>query len=84
MIRLMIWRWLHRGYQHFLEQDFGWEDKFYLVGVSKPDLNWSYILPGPKDGWGGTGGTSGLRTHNANILFGLQNKTCSRWLEVCG
>ncbi|WP_285057456.1 GH92 family glycosyl hydrolase [Pedobacter ginsengisoli] len=62
------------GYQHFLEQDFGWEDKFYLVGVSEADQNWSYILPGPKDGWGGTGGTSGLRTHNANILFGLQNK----------
>ncbi|HMI03306.1 MAG TPA: hypothetical protein VK541_12525, partial [Pedobacter sp.] len=32
------------GYQHFLEQDFGWEDKFYLIGVSKPDRNWSYIL----------------------------------------
>jgi len=62
------------GYKHFLEKDFGWEDKFFLIGVSKADQDWSYILPGPKDGWGGTGGTSGLRTHNANILFGLQDK----------
>jgi len=71
------------GYKHFLEKDFGWEDKFYLIGVSKPEQDWAYILPGPKDTWGGTGGTSGLRTHNANILFGLQQKpTGSGWKFV--
>jgi len=71
------------GYKHFLEKDFGWEDKFYLVGVSKPERDWAYILPGPKDAWGGTGGTSGLRTHNANILFGLQNQpTGTGWKFV--
>ena len=61
------------GYKHFLDHDFGWEDRFYLVGVSSPEKDWPYVLPGAQDGWGGTGGTSGLRTNNANILFGLAN-----------
>jgi len=59
------------GYKHFLDHDFGWEDRFFLIGFSKPEKDWPYVLPGPKDGWGGTGSTSGLRTHTANILFGL-------------
>ncbi len=59
------------GYKHFLENDFGWEDRFFLVGYSKADKDWPYVLPGPVDGWGGTGGTSGIRTHQGNILFGL-------------
>jgi len=61
------------GYKHFLDHDFGWEDRFFLIGFSKSDKDWPYVLPGPKDGWGGTGGTSGLRTNSANILFGLAN-----------
>jgi predicted alpha-1,2-mannosidase len=59
------------GYKHFLEHDFGWEDRFFLVGYSKAEKDWPYVLPGPGDGWGGTGGTSGIRTHQGNILFGL-------------
>ncbi|WP_208112363.1 GH92 family glycosyl hydrolase [Pedobacter metabolipauper] len=61
------------GYKQFLDHDFGWEDRFFLIGTSKAEKDWSYVLPGPKDGWGGTGHTSGLRTHNANILFALAN-----------
>ncbi|RYE20341.1 MAG: hypothetical protein EOP51_18010, partial [Sphingobacteriales bacterium] len=60
------------GYKDFLNKDFGWEDQFFIVGHSKAETDWSYVLPGPKDGWGGTGPTSGIRTHHANILFGLQ------------
>lgn len=59
------------SYKQFLDHDFGWEDRFFLIGYSKVAKDWPYVLPGPKDGWGGTGGTSGLRTHTANILFGL-------------
>lgn len=33
-----------------------------------------YVLPGPADSWGGTGGTSGWRTHEDNILFALKKK----------
>jgi predicted alpha-1,2-mannosidase len=59
------------GYAKFLDQDFGWEDRYFLIGHSNSKTDFSYVLPGPNDAWGGTGPTSGLRTHNANILFGL-------------
>lgn len=57
------------NYADFLENDFGWEDKFYIIGLSKPETNFPYILPGPDDAWGGTSPTAGIRTHVLNILF---------------
>lgn len=60
------------AYQHFLDHDFGWEDRFFLVGLSKPETDWPYVLPGPNDGWGGTGGTSGIHSQMLNILFGIK------------
>ena len=59
-------------YKQFLEQDFGWEDQYYLVGYSKPESDFPYVLPGPKESWGGTGPTSGIRSHVLNILFGIE------------
>jgi predicted alpha-1,2-mannosidase len=59
------------SFAKFLDQDFGWEDRYFLVGYSKAKTDFAYVLPGPDDAWGGTGPTSGLRTHSANILFGL-------------
>jgi predicted alpha-1,2-mannosidase len=59
------------SYKEFLNKDFGWEDRYFVVGHSTPQKNWSYVLPGPKDRWGGTGPTSGIRSHWANILFSL-------------
>ena len=58
-------------YKRFLEFDFGWEDRYYLVGHSKPEKDFPYVLPGPKDSWGGTAPTSGIRSHLINILFGI-------------
>ena len=58
-------------YKKFLEHDFGWEDRFYVVGYSNPEKDWSYVLPGPKDSWGGTAPTSGIRSHLLSILFGI-------------
>ena len=60
------------GYKQFLEQDFGWEDRDYVVGFSKPEKDFPYVLPGPEDSWGGTGPTSGIRSHVLNILFGIE------------
>lgn len=60
-------------YEDFLKHDFGWEDRFYIVGLSDPKKDWPYILPGPDDGWGGTSGTAGIRSHVLNILFRLKD-----------
>lgn len=58
-------------YKRFLEKDFGYEDRYFLIGRSLLNQDFPYILPGPADSWGGTGPTSGWRTHDVNILFGL-------------
>lgn len=58
-------------YKKFLSRDFGYEDRYYLVGHSKPSDDFPYVLPGPDDTWGGTSGTAGWRTHEVNILFGV-------------
>ncbi|WP_276090510.1 GH92 family glycosyl hydrolase [Pedobacter sp. JY14-1] len=65
------------GYKDFLHQDYGWEDRYFLVGYSDAQKDWPYVLPGPRDGWAGTGPTAGTRTHNANILFGLEAQPAS-------
>jgi predicted alpha-1,2-mannosidase len=59
------------GYKKFLEHDFGWEDRYFIVGYSKEEKDFPYVLPGPKDKWGGTAPTSGIRSHFINILFQL-------------
>src|SRR5690606_18322336 len=56
---------------HFLDNDFGWEDRYFLLGFSNVKKDWPYALPGPKNAWGGTGPTSGTRSNVLNILFGL-------------
>lgn len=60
-------------YKKFLAHDFGYEDRYYLVGTSVDKNDFPYVLPGPDDTWGGTWGTSGWRTHDANILFNIQS-----------
>ncbi len=59
-------------YKQFLDHDFGWEDKFFLIDYSGVKEDWPYILPGPSDQWGGTWGTAGWRSHTLTILFGLE------------
>ncbi len=58
-------------YKKFLSRDFGFEDRYYLIGRSQLSEDFPYVLPGPDDTWGGTWGTSGWRTHEVNILFGI-------------
>lgn len=57
------------GFKKFIEHDFGFEDKFYLIGHSKEKNDFPYVLPGPVDTWGGTWPTSGWRTNEVNIFF---------------
>ncbi|MGJ7029958.1 GH92 family glycosyl hydrolase [Niabella hirudinis] len=59
-------------YQDFLKEDFGWENRQYIIGRSNPGKDWPYVLPGPADAWGGTSPTAGLRTQVLNVLFDLK------------
>ncbi|MDL2322454.1 GH92 family glycosyl hydrolase [Bacteroidales bacterium OttesenSCG-928-A17] len=59
-------------YKKFLANDFGYEDRYYLIGQSNPKKDFPYVIPGPSDAWGGTWATSGWRTHDVNILFGVE------------
>jgi len=61
------------GYDKFLENDFGFEDRSFIIGVSRDSADWPYVLPGPSDTWGGTSGTAGWRSHYLNVLFGLKD-----------
>ncbi len=61
------------GFKKFIENDFGFEDKFFIVGYSKEKTDFPYVLPGPVDTWGGTWPTSGWRTNQVNILFGVED-----------
>jgi len=60
------------NYKDFLNNDFGYEDRYFLIGTSDASKDFPYVLPGPDDTWGGTSGTAGWRTHEINILFGLE------------
>lgn len=65
-------------YKKFLANDFGYEDRFFLIGTSVDKTDFPYVLPGPDDTWGGTWGTSGWRTHDATILFNVRKKAKNR------
>jgi predicted alpha-1,2-mannosidase len=60
------------GFKKFVANDFGYEDKFFLIGHSKEKKDFPYVIPGPVDTWGGTWPTAGWRTNEVNILFGIQ------------
>lgn len=59
------------GFKQFIGKDFGYEDKFFLIGYSKEKKDFPYVIPGPADTWGGTWPTAGWRTNEVNILFGI-------------
>ena len=61
------------GFRSFVGKDFGYEDKYFLVGYSKEKKDFPYVIPGPADTWGGTWSTSGWRTSEVNILFGVRS-----------
>jgi len=47
------------GYADFIENNFGYEDEFFLINHSSENEKFPYVLPGPVDTWGGTWTTSG-------------------------
>ncbi|MBV4358216.1 GH92 family glycosyl hydrolase [Pinibacter aurantiacus] len=65
------------GFRNFVGADFGYEDKYYLVGYSTEKKDFPYVLPGPVDTWGGTWPTAGWRTNQVNILFSIKDLPAS-------
>src|SRR5690606_11435858 len=61
------------SFDKFLEHDFGYEDRYFLVGSSDPRTTFPFVLPGPKNAWGGTGNTAGIRSHFITLSFELHN-----------
>lgn len=70
------------NYKRFVYEDFGYEDTYYLVNHSNLKAKFPATLPGPADTWGGTWGTSGWRTHDINILFGVKKMEPGKWTLV--
>ncbi|WP_422083007.1 GH92 family glycosyl hydrolase [Ulvibacterium sp.] len=72
-----------KGYQEFLQEDFGWEDRVFVIGHSKTEEDFPYVLPGATDYWGGTSGLAGIRPHQLNLLFNVKKKgDDGRWKLV--
>ncbi|MGQ9564107.1 MAG: polysaccharide lyase family protein [Thermogutta sp.] len=42
-------------------------DAVFIVGVSKPEKDWTYVQPGPLDVWAGS------QVHQSTIVFGLES-----------
>ena len=57
-----------------MENDFGWEDQYYLIGRSNEKTDFPFVLPGAYDYWGGTSQLAGIRPHELNLLFGIDSK----------
>src|SRR5690606_18999025 len=49
----------------------------FIAGHSEAHETFPYVIPGPVDTWGGTWSTSGWRTHQINVLFGIKDMTAS-------
>ncbi len=60
------------SYNDFIAHDFGFEDRIFWIGRDDVKTELPYILPGPKDSWGGTGPTAGIRSHFLNFGFVLE------------
>jgi len=44
------------------------QDSVFLIGVSKPEKDWSYVQPGPLDVWAGS------KMHQSTVIFGLEKE----------
>ena len=62
------------GFKDYLEADFGYEDRVYVIGHSRPDSDFPYALAGITDYWGGSAPMAGCRPNFINILFTLDKQ----------
>lgn len=57
------------NYKDFVVEGFGGAHRYYVVGESVSNNDFPYILPGPKDGFGGYGYWAGLALNQLPIYF---------------
>ncbi len=68
---------------------FGSPDHAYYVGLSTPQADWPYVLPGPLDGWAGGGRHAGRwdRMHTLPIGFVIDQRPmggrCLLVIDLC-
>ena len=67
------------GFRQFLANDFGFEDRNFIIGADDARAAFPYVLPGPADTWGGTWPTSGWHTHQLNIDFDIADLGTGEW-----
>lgn len=65
-------------YEDFLSHDFGYEDRYFMIGNSESSTQFPFVLPGPDNAWGGTGRTAGIRSHFITLGFDLTEFDDSR------
>ncbi|WP_246229254.1 GH92 family glycosyl hydrolase [Sphingobacterium shayense] len=57
------------AFEDFLAHDFGYEDRYFMIGSSQSATDFPFVLPGPDNAWGGTGRTAGIRSHFISLGF---------------
>ena len=65
-------------FEEFLSHDFGYEDRYFMIGNSESSTQFPFVLPGPDNAWGGTGRTAGIRSHFITLGFELEEFDDSR------
>ncbi len=74
------------GFESFVPEGFGGDHRYYVVGESSPKKDFPYVLPGPKDGFGGYGYWSGLALNTLPIYFELdklpQTGNCTLTIDI--
>ncbi|TJZ51754.1 hypothetical protein FAZ15_19580 [Sphingobacterium olei] len=77
-----------KSFEKFLEYDFGYEDRCFLIGSADTQTEFPFVLPGPKNAWGGTGNTAGIRSHFITLSFELnefpRNRSWNLSLDLLG
>lgn len=63
--------WSLNEFAEFAPKGFGEANRYYVVGKSEPEHDWTYILPGPKDDFAGYGYWAGMALHRLSIYFQL-------------
>lgn len=73
-------------YKDFVPEGFGGAHRYYVVGESSPEKDFPYVLPGPRDDFGGYGYWAGLALNKLPVYFELDKLpdtgTCTLQVDI--